>query len=225
MPENGNDVPSIDELIAKVKRLEVEVGEAQKAETVAVKTFADAIKKSPDDVQALLELSTAVATAKATVAKSESAVNKAKRDIDGIKYDEKMAGVTKAIVGITDSIRTPITAWLGDNGDVIAEFSIDTLAITAKVEPSGTVAISVKPSGENMPKRPSGGGGGTRGAGSKRSVTSGDKTMTCREYVASCGDQASPAAQADLAGNWDGQPISYTNEAKRLAAKNSDTFN
>ena len=69
-----------------------------------------------------------------------------------------------------------------------------------------------------------GGGTGSSGPRGKRSVTVNGTSMSCREYVASCGDEASPAAQADIAGTWEGQPVSYTNEAKRLAAKRGDTF-
>ncbi len=137
-----------------------------------------------------------------------------------------MSGVLEASLAIKANVSKAIVAWFNDNMGIVEEFSIDTLAVTAKMEESGTVAISVKPTGENMPKRPStgkgGGGGGPRG---KRSVTVNGVSMSCREYVASCGTDASPAAQADLAGNWDGQPVSYTNEAKRLAGKRGDTFN
>jgi len=225
MTDNGNDVPSIDELKAKVTRLATEVSEAQKAESVAVKTFADAIKSDPSNVTGLLELSTAVATAKNTVAKAESAVGKAKRDIDGIQYDERMTAVTSATVSLVDAIRETGEDWFSDNAKVVSDFAIDTLTITAKRSEDGTVTVSAKPTGENMPKRPSGGTGGTRGPRGKRTVTVDGESMSCRDYVEACGDQASPAAQADLAGNWDGQPVSYTNEAKRLAAKNNDTFN
>ena len=220
--------PTVDELTAKGVRLAGDVDEAQAAYEVAKRTFADACKSDPTAVETLLELSTAVAASKATVGKATSAVSKVQTDIDGIQYDARMAGVTEASLFAKDSVQGPVDAWFELNAKMVKEFAIDTLTILAKREPSGAVTVSVKPTGENMPKRPSSKratGNGERGPRGTRNVTTADgKVMSCREYVASCGDEASPAAQADLAGTWDGSPVSYTNEAKRLAAKRGDTF-
>lgn len=219
--------PSVDELEAKSSRLAGDVLEAEKATDVAKATFADAAKADPTAIETLLELATAVKAAEATVSKAQNAAKGNLTAIDGIRYDEAMAGVTGATLSIRDNVEPRIAAWFKDNAKLCGEFAIDTLTIVAKREPSGAVTISVKPTGEAMPKRPStrkatGNGRGPRGT---RNVTTADgSVMSCREYVASCGDEASPAAQADLAHNWDGQPVSYTNEAKRLAAKRGDTF-
>lgn len=228
MAEETVSAPSVDELTAKQARLAGDVGEAQAAYDVAKQTFADAAKSDPTAVEALLELSTAVAAAKATVGKAASAVSKTQTDIDGIRYDESMAGVAEASLEVKKDVTKPVTAWFDNYSNMVSDFAIDTLTIVAKREPSGAVTVSVKPSGENMPKRPStrrATGNGERGPRGTRNVTTADGVVhSCRDYVASCGDEASPAAQADLAETWGGSPVSYTNEAKRLAAKRGDTF-
>ena len=217
--------PSIDELEAKSERLANEVLEATSALEVAKSTFADAAKSDPTAVETLLELATAVKAAEATVSTAEKAVSRNQSDIDGIRYDEAMSGVTEATLAAMDAIRPAVEAWFADNSNIVSDFAIDTLVITAKREESGVVTCIAKPTGEAMPKRPTSkrttGGNGKRGT---RNVTVDGTVMSCREYVASCGDQASPAAQADINGTWEGAPVSYTNEAKRLAAKNHDTF-
>lgn len=223
-------VPTVDELTAKGVRLAGDVDEAEAAYGVAVQTFGDAAKSDPTAIESLLELSTAVAAAKATVTKAKSAVSKVQTDIDGIQYDERMAVVTEASLSIRMEIEPAVKKWFKDNGNIVDDFAIDNLTMIAKREPSGATTISVKPSGENMPKRPSSkraSGNGERGPRSTRNVTvvATGETLSCRDYVKACGDRASPAAQADLAGEWDGSPVSYTNEAKRLAAKTGDTFN
>lgn len=221
-------VPTVEELEAKTVRLSGDVDTAAKAYDVAKTTFADAAKNDPTAVDTLLELSTAVGVAKSAVSKAQSAVGKCQSDIDGIRYDERMTGVTEASLFAKDSVQGPVDAWFDLNAKMVKEFAIDTLTIVAKREASGAVTVSVKPTGENMPKRPSSKratGNGERGPRGTRNVTTTDGTvMSCREYVAACGDDASPAAQADLAGTWEGSPVSYTNEAKRLAAKRGDTF-
>ena len=227
MADTETTTPSVDELQAKSGRLTGDVDSAKKALDVAKKTFADAAKSDPTAVETLLELATAVKASESTISTAERAAKGNETAIAGIRYDEQMTGVLEASLDIKASVTKSVVAWFNDNMGLVEEFSIDTLAITAKMEESGSVAISVKPTGENMPKRPSsgkggGGGGGPRG---KRSVTVNGQSMSCREYVASCGTDASPAAQADIAGDWSGSPVSYTNEAKRLAAKKGDTFN
>ena len=220
-------IPTVDELEAKSERLAGDVTSAGKALDTAKSTFADAAKSDPTAVESLLELATAVKAAEATVGKAQSAVKSNQTSIEGIRYDEAMSGVTEATVAAMDAIRPAVEAWFKGNAAIVKQFAIDTLVITAKREESGAVTCLAKPTGENMPKRPStkrasgGGGNGKRGT---RTVTVDGQSMSCRDYVASCGDEASPAAQADLAGTWDGSPVSYTNEAKRLAAKKGDTF-
>lgn len=219
--------PSVDELEAKTNRLNGDVGDAEKALNVAKKTFADAAKSDPTAVEALLELATAVKTAEGTVSTTQRAVKSNVTAIEGIRYDEQMAGVTETSAMLVEEMRPVAELWFEAQAGLVERFSIDTLNIVAKREASGAITVSVKPSGENMPKRPStgrGGGGGGGGPRGPRSVTVNGVSMSCREYVASCGTDASPAAQADLAGSWDGSPVSYTNEAKRLAAKRNDTF-
>ncbi len=233
MPEN--DAPSIAELEAKTERLQGDVREAEAAYGVAKQTFADAAQSDPTAVEKLLELSQAVAAAKATVGKANAAVQKNADAIAGIQYDESMSAVTEASGEMVEAIRPLASDWFDTNEALCGEFAIDTLAISAKREESGAIAVSVKPTGANMPKRPGTRrtGDGERGPRGTRNVTFTEngiapsragETVSCREYVAACGDQASPAAQADLAGQWEGSPVSYTNEAKRLAAKNNDTF-
>lgn len=224
--ETETTAPSIDELEAKTKRLAGDVTTAEKAMEVAKQTFADSIKASPNDVTALLELATAVKAAEGGITTAQRAAKGNETAIAGIKYDEAMSGVLVASAAMVDDVKAVAVAWFTDNGDIVEEFSIDTVTVVAKREESGTITVSVKPTGEDMPKRPTsgkgGGGGGPRG---KRSVTVNGTSMSCREYVASCGTDASPAAQADIAGDWTGAPVSYTNEAKRLAGKRGDTFN
>ena len=217
--------PTVDELEAKTNRLTGDVGDAEKALNVAKKTFADAAKSDPTAVEALLELATAVKTAEGTVGAAQRAVKSNQTAIDGIRYDESMAGVVQASLTIRNDVVPVVEGWFEDNSNIVSDYAIDTLVITANRQESGAVTVSVKPTGENMPKRPSTGrGGGGGGAKSKRTVEANGVSMSCRDYVAACGDEASPAAQADLAGTWEGQPVSYTNEAKRLAAKRGDTF-
>ena len=215
--------PSIDELAAKSDRLANEVLDANTALDTAKATFADAAKSDPAAVEALLELATGVKTAEATVSAAQRAVSKNQTDIDGIRYDEAMAGVSTVVGGARDEARPIGETFFAEKA--VTKNSIDTLTLVLKREESGKITVSGKPDGEKMPKRPSsgrgGGGGGPRG---KRSVEVNGVSMSCRDYVESCGTDASPAAQADLSGTWTGSPVSYTNEAKRLAAKRGDTF-
>lgn len=224
MVDETTTAPSIDELEAKSTRLTGDVDEATSALDVAKQTFADAAIADPTAVKALLELATAVKAAEGTVSKAESAVKSNLTNIEGIRYDERMAGVTESSVGLLDAIREAVLVWRDDNAETLSEAEITGLTATVIDLFHDIPTVSVKPTGENMPKRPTAKratGNGTRG---KRSVTVNGASMSCREYVASCGDEASPAAQAELAGNWEGAPVSFTNEAKRLAAKRGDTF-
>lgn len=224
--KNEVSAPSVDELEAKSSRLVGDVDEAKAALEVAKQTFADAAQNDPTAVESLLELATAVKTAEATVSVAQRAVSKNQADIDGIRYDESMAGVTDASVSYRNAVQPAAEEWFDANSGLVEDFAIDTLTTISQREPSGAITTSVKPSGENMPKRPSAkrGGNGERGPRGTRTVTVNGQSMSCREYVALCGTDASPAAQADLDGSWDGSPVSYTNEAKRLAAKRGDTF-
>lgn len=218
-------IPSVDELEAKRTRLVNEVDEAKAALEVAKQTFADAAQSDPTAVESLLELATAVKAAESTVSKSENAVRSNDATIAGIEYDAKMSGITEAGTALISEAKPVYAAWCDENADALDEANVEIItAVYNRVD--GT--MSVKPSGADMPKRPSaarGSGNGTRGPRGTRTVTTADGTvLSCRDYVRQCGDQASPAAQADLAGEWDGSPVSYTNEAKRLAGKNNDTF-
>lgn len=167
-----NEKPSVDELEAKRKRLAGGVDEAKSALEVARSTFADAARSDPMAVEALLELGDAVTAAKATVKAAERAVRKCQTDIDGIRYDERMARVTEACVAARDTVQPVVAKWFKDNAGMVDEFVIDTLVITAKREPSGAVTVFAKPSGEHMPQRPaSKRGNGERGPRGKRSVS------------------------------------------------------
>lgn len=224
--------PTIDELQAKSARLVGDVDTAEKALTVAKKTFADAASNDPTAVESLLELATAVKAAEKAVTDAQRAVTGNQTAIAGIEYDKRMGGVTEATLSLVEAIRIAVLEWRTASIDGVAV--LDTMAdanVTGMVATIGgidteTVTVGCKPTGDAMPQRPSTRrtGDGTRGSRGSRTVTVDGNAMSCREYVASCGTDASPAAQADLAGTWDGSPVSYTNEAKRLAAKRGDTF-
>lgn len=222
MTTETETAPSVDELNAKLERLQNEVGEAKSGAETAKSTFADAAKADPTAVESLLELANAVKAAEATVAGTERAVTKCNADIAGIQYQEQMAGITEAGVELIEEVKPICQTWASENEGALGEAKVESIAFVFNVA-EGTMS-SLKPIGKDMPKPPKTGGGGPRGPRGTRNVTVDGEVMSCRDYVAKCGDEASPAAQSDLAGTWEGSPVSYTNEAKRLAAKKGDTF-
>jgi hypothetical protein len=234
MSDTEVTAPSIEELEAKQERLAKDVDDAKTGLETAKSTFADAAKSDPTAVETLLELANAVKAAEGTVSTAERAVNKCDSDIAGIRYQEQMAGVTATTVSLMDAVRDAIDDWRTTNVETLRDAKVTGVTITATDLEAELATMSVKPTGTEMPKPPSTRGtGGPRGPRGTRNVTfTADgvapsrtgETVSCRDYVAACGDEAAPAAQADLAGTWEGSPVSYTNEAKRLAAKKGDTF-
>ncbi len=223
--------PSVDELEAKLTRLQTEVEEAKSGAEVAKSTFADAAQADPTAVETLLELANAVKAADGSVASAERAVAKTKADIAGIAYQEQMAGVTETTVTLLDGIRDDIDEWRTENVETLREARVTGLLITVADLEADLASIDVKPTGADMPKPPK--SSGARGPRGTRNVTLNSagvapnragEVLSCRDYVEACGDAASPAAQADIAGTWEGSPVSYTNEANRLANKLGDTF-
>jgi hypothetical protein len=234
MADNETTAPSIDELEAKSTRLLNEVDEAKTGLGTAKSTFADAAAADPTAVETLLELAAAVKAAESTVGTAERAVAKNEAAIAGLRYAEQMAGVTETTIAVLDAVRGTVDEWRIANVETLRDAKVTGLTITVTDLEAESATIAVKPTGAEMPKPPkSSGTGGTRGPRGTRNVTfaadgvapsRAGETASCRDYVAACGDQAAPAAQADLAGTWEGSPVSYTNEAKRLAGKNGDTF-
>ncbi len=210
--------PTVDSIVADIERLNGDLLEAQTAHGESLETLEKGRKSA--SIEELLALAEGVRTASTGVERAESAIAVARKGLERIEWEGKTAALREVLTPIGSGVRDVIAA----NLPTFDEFKVTGLVITVNNIGQPDMETSVKPTGPDIPKPPSGvkrgGGGGKRAS---HSVTENGTTMTPREYVAAHSEDSTDIIRAYLGGDTS-HKVNLTHEAERIAKKLGHQF-
>ena len=217
--ETTADVPTVESINADIERLNGDLVEAQSKHADALK----ALEKGRDkaEISELLALAEGVRSASTGVERAESAIAVAKRGLDRLEWESKTAALREVLTPIGSMVRDAINAVL----ETFQSFNVTGLVVTVANVGQPDMETSVKPTGPDIPKPPSGvkRGGGGGGKRASHSVDENGVTMTPREYVAAHSEDSTDIIRAYLGGDTS-HKVNLTHEAERIAKKLGHTF-
>jgi len=218
MAKTTADAITAESINADIERLTGDLVTSKQAHADALETLEKGRKSA--SIEELLALAEGVRSASIGVERAESAITVARRGLDRIKWESKTAALREVLTPIGGLVRDAINAVLG----TFEQFKVTGLVVTVANVGQADMETSVKPTGPDIPKPPSGGkrsGGGGKHA--RHSVTENGNSMTPREYVAAYAEESTDIIRAYLGGDTS-HKVNITHEAERIAKKLGHQF-
>ena len=217
--ETTTDAPTVESINAEIERLTGDLVETQSAHSDALEALEKGRSKA--SIEQLLEMAEVVRAANGKVGSAESAINVAKRGLDRLEWESKTAALREVLTPIGSGVRDDVVTDLA----VFQSFNVTGLVVTLTNIGQPDMETSVKPTGPDIPKPPTGvkRGGGGGGKRASHSVTANGTTMNPREYVAAHADESTDIIRAYLGGDTS-HKVNLTHEAERIAKKLGHQF-
>ena len=217
--ETPVDAPTVESINADIDRLTGDQLEAQQAHEDALEALDKGRAKA--SIEQLIEMDEAVRDAVDSVGKADTAITVARRGLDRIEWESKTAALREVLTPIGSEAR----AMVQNSLDVFEGFKVTGLIITISNIGQADMETSVKPTGPDIPKPPTGGkrSGGGGGKRASPTVTENGSSMTPREYVAAHAEESTDIIRAYLGGDT-GHKVNLTHEAERIAKKLGHQF-